>query len=279
MDLAILPLELNDADVTSIMDVLFRWVHVVSAVVWIGLAYFLCWVLAPFTRKLTPDATRTITLGLLPRALFFYRFAALYTYAFGQVLLFNLYYTTGDYFYRPLTEFAGTRPSIGVWIQPFVLILIGTGLYELLFRTLGKRLPALATLCSAAALLGFAGYLIVVIELSHRAAFVHVAALLATAMVSNTWLHIWPAGSRVIQAHKENQPPIESDLALAAERGVHNVYMAAPVLLLMLSVHLSWLTGIQAWYATLSVVLLIGFAATRALFANADRLDEDQCSI
>ena len=279
MDLANLFLELNDADITSTMDVLFRWVHVVSAVVWIGLAYFLCWVLAPFTKELAPEATRSITLGLLPRALFFYRFAALYTYAFGQILLFNLYYTTGDYFYRPLTELAGTRPSIGVWIQPFLLLFLVTGLYEFLFRTLGKRLPALATLCWAAVMIGFAGYLIIVLELSHRAAFVHVGALLATAMVANTWSHIWPALNRVIQATKENQPPAEADLALAAERGAHNLYMAAPAFLLMLGVHLSWLTGIQAWYATLAVVLLVGFAATRALFAKADSLDEDQCSI
>jgi len=279
LDLATLFLELNDADVTSTMDVLFRWVHVISAVVWIGLAYFLSWALAPFMRALDPEAARPVTLRLLPRALFFYRFAALYTYAFGQILLFNLYYTTGDYFYRPLTELAGTRPTIGVWIQPFLLLFLVSGLYELLFRTLGKRLPALASLCWAAIMIGFACYLINVIEMSNRAAFVHVGALLATAMVANTWSHIWPALNRVIQATKANEQPDQADLALATERGAHNVYMAAPAFLLMLGVHLSWFTGIQVWYATLTVVFLVGFAATRALFAKADRLDEEQCSI
>lgn len=272
-------LELSDADVMSALDVLFRWVHVVSAVAWLGFAYFLSWVLGPSSRGLSPETQRNLQLELMPRAMFFYRFAALYTFAFGQLLLFDLYYMAGDYFYRPLTELAGIRPPLGTWLQPFLLLFVGAGLYELLVRSLGKRLPALAALAWAALAVGYAGYLIVVLETSNRAAFVHVAALFATAMVHNTWSHIWPALARVFKAHKASGEPAAEDLAVAGERGLHNLYMAPPVVLLMLSVHISWLTGLEAWYLVLPAIFAIGFAATKALVVKAERLDEEHWTI
>ncbi|MFT5285363.1 MAG: putative membrane protein [Planctomycetota bacterium] len=260
----------------SALDVLFRWVHVVAVVLWIGLAFFLTWIYAPFAAELTPETKRLVQTALLPRLLFFFRFAALYALAFGLLLLFNLYYMTGDYFYRPLTEYAGSKPAIGIWMQPFFALLLGYGVYELLFAKLCKRWPALAAILWATTATLFAGYMIEVLETSNRCALVHVAALFGTAMVANTWMNVWPSMLRVITAHRENREPDSTDLEFAAERGRHNVYMAVPAILLMLSVHISWLTGLRSWYLYLPIIFAISFAATNLLYRKSKALRDDQ---
>ena len=275
MQLASLMLELEDADVMSALDVLFRWIHVVAVVLYIGLSFFLAWIYAPFAKELTANTKSLVNTALLPRVLFFYRFAALYALAFGLLLLFDFYYMTGNYFYRPLTEFAGSKPATGVWMQPFFMLLLGYGLYELLVSKFFRRLPALAAITWAASATGFAGYLIEVLGASHRCAMVHVAALFGTVMVANTWMYIWPAHLRALIACRKHASPPLPELALATERARHNVYLAVPAILLMLSVHISWLTGIEDWYLLLAIVFAISFAATNLLFRKASHLDEE----
>ncbi len=279
MFFANLSLELSDTDVMSALELVFRWVHVVAAILWLGVAYYQSWIFTPFAKELAPETAHALGARLLPRAMFFYRFGSLYTFAFGQILLFNLYYMSGDYFFRPLTEFAGTRPQIEQWIQPFLILFLGVGVYELLLIAFGKRAPLLAVIGWAIAVTLFAYYLIEVLEVSHRCAFVHVAALLGTTMVANTWSHIWPAMHRVSQAHQRGEAAAPEDLARASERGRHNILMSMPVVLLMLGVHLSWLTGLEHWYLTLAAIFLISGAATHALFKKARQLDEEQWTI
>jgi len=67
-----------------------RWLHILSGVMWIGLLYYFNFVQADALKKAAADTPPTgagITKHVLPRALFFFRWAALATVLFGFMIL------------------------------------------------------------------------------------------------------------------------------------------------------------------------------------------------
>jgi hypothetical protein len=55
-------------EVMPIIESLFRWIHVIAGVLWIGLLYFFNWVNANVMPKLDGE-TRRLVPELMPRAL------------------------------------------------------------------------------------------------------------------------------------------------------------------------------------------------------------------
>ncbi|HJT24127.1 MAG TPA: urate hydroxylase PuuD [bacterium] len=76
---------------TEILNILFRWFHVVFGILWIGLLYFFNFVNGPFSKALDGDSKKKVVPELMPRALFFFRWGAMLTFIFGIVLLFINY--------------------------------------------------------------------------------------------------------------------------------------------------------------------------------------------
>lgn len=74
----------------------FRWIHFVAGITWIGLLYFFNFVNAPFMRVLDPSARPLVIPTLLPRALAWFRHAAWITVLAGLVLIYGLYWYKGD---------------------------------------------------------------------------------------------------------------------------------------------------------------------------------------
>jgi uncharacterized membrane protein len=67
-----------------------RWLHIMAGVMWIGLLYYFNFVQADAAKKAAADNPPTgagITKHVLPRALFFFRWAALVTVVAGAMLL------------------------------------------------------------------------------------------------------------------------------------------------------------------------------------------------
>jgi len=62
---------------------IFRYVHVASGIVWIGLLYYFNLVQVPAFAKMEPAARANAIIHLASRALFFFRYAALSTVVFG----------------------------------------------------------------------------------------------------------------------------------------------------------------------------------------------------
>lgn len=75
----------------ALIDVLFRWAHVISGITWIGLLYFFNFVNVPTQGKLDGDTKKKVNPELLPRALFWFRWAAMSTLVFGLLLFWWLY--------------------------------------------------------------------------------------------------------------------------------------------------------------------------------------------
>ena len=86
---------MGDATWTEILNILFRWFHVVFGILWIGLLYFFNFVNGPFTKTLDADSKKKVIPELMPRALFFFRWGAMLTFLFGLVLIYINYLMPG----------------------------------------------------------------------------------------------------------------------------------------------------------------------------------------
>ena len=107
------------------MDVLFRWGHIVFGVAWIGLLYYFNFVQTEYVKEAEDSAKADVMKKLAPRALWWFRWAALFTFLTGLILLWfitnrlNLAITFG--------AVMGTIMMLNVWgiIWPNQKIVIG----------------------------------------------------------------------------------------------------------------------------------------------------------
>lgn len=68
--------------------VVIRWLHVLAGIIWIGLLYYFNFVQAPGVAAAKADGTAAgITKHIAPRALFWFRWAALATWVLGAIYL------------------------------------------------------------------------------------------------------------------------------------------------------------------------------------------------
>ncbi len=110
-----------------LLDVLFRYAHIVFGVAWIGLLYYFNFVQTEYVKEADDGAKADVMAKLAPRALWWFRWAALFTFLTGLILLwwvssqqrFNLGIALG--------AFMGTLMMLNVWgiIWPNQKIMIG----------------------------------------------------------------------------------------------------------------------------------------------------------
>ena len=71
----------------TLLNLFFRWAHIVAGITWIGLLYFFNWVNGPFQGKIDGPTKKVVNPELLPRALFWFRWAAVATWVLGAFIL------------------------------------------------------------------------------------------------------------------------------------------------------------------------------------------------
>lgn len=92
-----------------------RWIHYVSGVCWLGLLYFLNLVNVPLQGKLDAGIKKVLTPELMPRVLFWFRWAAMITFLSG-LTYYALYFEMG--------KMRVSAPNWTAWI--LVGMLLGT---------------------------------------------------------------------------------------------------------------------------------------------------------
>src|ERR1041385_1755284 len=75
----------------DVLKLLFRWLHIIAGITWIGHLYFFNFVNAQLQPKMDPATKKLVNPQLLPRALFWFRWGAMITFLTGLVL-FTVYY-------------------------------------------------------------------------------------------------------------------------------------------------------------------------------------------
>lgn len=256
----------------DLLQLSFRWVHVLAGVAWLGFTFWLEWVWSSFEK--TRPVERGVVLGLLGRTLFWLRWAALAAWLTGVSLLMVQYYA-GPYFLD-----GGARPTVADWAPVFAGLLAAFVLYDPLFRFVGRRgwLEWVCGIAWAAAVIGFGRWL----EgrgVSTRAIFVHLGALLGTLMVANVWMRIWPARRRMLAAVASGEASSgateQRDRELAAARSRHNACMGIPLLMLMLGADQSGLTGAGGdWPWMVGGLFVIGACLCAMILAGLDSIGD-----
>jgi len=255
----------------DIDQLMYRWVHVLAGVLWIGILYFFNWINGAFIATLDAETKRKVIPELMPRALFWFRWSALVTWLTGVSLLMVKYYMGkwGNFLFDPLSDFASEpKPEAGQWIWAFALLVVGFALYDVLFKLLGSKGHALGVLLWGAAAVGFSVLLKDSFEFSGRAVFIHVGALFGTTMAANVWMRIWPAQRRIITAVKNGDKPDPKDAAVAGQRSKHNTYMSVALLLFMVSVDQGTLHGAEPTWAWIAGILALTFVGTFAIYKS-----------
>lgn len=75
------------SDIFTLIHFTMRWLHVFFGVIWIGLLYYFNFVQGAFMNETDAGAKSQVLQKLAPRALWWFRFGALYTFLTGFVML------------------------------------------------------------------------------------------------------------------------------------------------------------------------------------------------
>jgi uncharacterized membrane protein len=70
-------------DLSTNIQIILRWIHFLAGITWIGLLYFFNLVNVPFQKELDPATKGKVVPALMPRALWWFRMAAVLTVLVG----------------------------------------------------------------------------------------------------------------------------------------------------------------------------------------------------
>ena len=74
---------------TLTIELLLRWGHFLAGITWIGILYYFNFIQGAFLKAVTPETKAEAFKHLVPRALLWFRYAALATWLFGAAILGN----------------------------------------------------------------------------------------------------------------------------------------------------------------------------------------------
>jgi uncharacterized membrane protein len=109
---AFLLLHVGEVDGGAFWQFLFRWIHVFTGILWIGLLYYFNFVQIPSMPKIPDEHKPAIGKVIAPNALFWFRWAAAATVLFGALTA-----LANGYLVQALTFQEGVRTiGLGVWL-------------------------------------------------------------------------------------------------------------------------------------------------------------------
>jgi uncharacterized membrane protein len=221
-------------EATDIVQSIFRWFHIFAGITWIGLLYFFNWVNSAFAPTMDGETKKKVVPELLPRALFWFRWGAAWTWITGLVLLLLVFYHGKIVLAEPHMSFGLTT-----WVM-LAVTLLGVFLYDAIMLSVGKASVNVAVILCFAIVVGIIAAMYYWAGFSYRAYEIHIGALFGTSMAYNVWFRIWPAQKKIITAVKNGEKPDPAWGAVAGLRSKHNTYMSLPLIWMMINVHTTW---------------------------------------
>lgn len=251
-------------DYMELLSVLSRWLHVAAGILWIGLLYWFNFVNIPFTGTMDGDTKKKVVPELAPRALYFFRWGAAYTWFTGLILAALVFYHGGLMFAQ------GTEGwGVGSYVMVAVTFLVFP-VYDMLAKSFGKDIRVFGAI--AFVLVAVIVYLMVAFgQFSYRAYAIHTGMMFGTLMAANVWMRIWPAQKKIIVATKEGTVPDAALVAVTGQRSRHNTYMSVPLLWAMINYHTTTTVAVEGWYYLL-VVTAIGWLVVSLMYDKSAKV-------
>ncbi len=253
-------------------DLVFRWLHVVAAIAWIGSSFYFI----ALDHHLTPPAEeRDAARGVggevweihgggfyriekfklapeeLPPKLYWFKWEAYTTWLSGFALLVVVYFAhSSSFLIDPAVAHLTTGEAIAIAVGGLLLAWV---VYDTLCRLLKNEwLLALAVL----------GFIVLAAWgssrlLAARAAYIEVGAMLGTIMAANVFFVIIPNHWKLVRAKEAGAAPDPVWNARGKTRSVHNNYLTLPVVIAMLSNHFPFTYGhAHAWLILVALMAL-----------------------
>jgi uncharacterized membrane protein len=267
-------------------NLLLRWLHVITAVAWIGASFYFVFL----DSNLEPDAAPNQGTGgaggiwsvhgggfynarkwmhsppSVAGHLHWFYWESYATWISGFLLLAVSYLWHAQAYLIDLRVFDWASPTFAA--ASVVGFLAGFWLlYDQICR-IGRRLDLtdrVIGLMTAATVVGLAYWASQLF--SGRAAFLISGAMMATAMSANVLFWIIPGQKKMVAAMQAGQPMDPETGLIGKQRSVHNTYFTLPVILTMLSNHYGFLTQHDQRFLLL-VLLMAAGAAIRVYFVQ-----------
>ena len=265
-------------------NLLLRWVHVITAIAWIGSSFYFVFLDSSLTPPVDEDLKKqgisgelwavhgggfyhpvkfAVSPPKLPSRLHWFYWESYSTWLSGFALFTVSYLWSANTYLIDKSKMDWT-PATAIMVALSFLVVFWI-LYDAICRVFGQRrngnaivgamVLGLVCIASWLACHWFAG----------RAAFLLVGAMLATAMSASVFFWIIPGQKKVIEQIKAGLPVDPVHGQRGKQRSVHNTYFTLPVLFAMLSGHYSFTyTHPQNWL--ILILMMFAGAAIRQYF-------------
>lgn len=250
-----------DPIVSTWIQMVARWLHVLAGVIWIGFLFFFALVQLDALSAMG-EARRSAARQLIPRALWWFRWMSALTVLTGLTLLGMIYYLE-DTVYETLGE-------ASIWTT---LIAVGGSLLAIVVydQVTARVRPAVAAHLISIVLLAVVFWLFdQLARFDGRATWIHVGSVMGLALFVNVWLRVWPAAKkRILPALQAGSDPDPVAMSLIERRARRSVYIAVPLLFLMISNHYPILYGSPRHAIYFAILVSAGWLLAAACLRRA----------
>lgn len=261
-----------ESEIAGWLSVVFRFVHVLAAVMWIGNSLLFTWMelnlIAPKADEERDDLLghldmlhgggvfhlekRLLHPASIPAPLHWFMWQSYTTWISGMLLLITVFYVHGgaaliDATHTDLTGWRAIALSAGGIVGWWWI-------YDTLWKSRLRDHPMIAVPLTVALLIVsaflFGHYF------NGRAVFLQIGAMLGSSMSANVFFHIIPNQRKFLKSLLAGQPHDKRYGKRAKTRSMHNHAITFPVLFLMLSAHFPQLTSASQYIPILGVILV-----------------------
>ena len=259
------------------LELIFRWLHVITGIAWIGASFYFIWLdnnledpprwkidngvkgelWAVHGGGIYEVAKYRLGPAKMPETLHWFKWEAYSTWLTGMALLVLIFYVGADsYLIDPSISELSRTEAITYGIS---FILGGWLVYEILCSTavITSGLAIALCLTLIAAITSWA----LTNLFSGRGAFIHFGAMIGTIMAGNVFRVIIPSQQALVRAIETGTELSPAWGAKAKLRSTHNNYLTLPLLFIMISNHYPMTYAHEHnWLVLLALVVISAFA-------------------
>lgn len=266
-------------------NLLLRWLHVITAIAWVGSSFYFVFLDSSLTPPVDEDLKRDGVSGELwavhgggfyhpvkfnvsppkmPDHLHWFYWESYTTWLSGFALLTVSYLWNANIY---LVNPASPNPmstSMAI-LAALAFLAVFWLLYDGICRMFGQGKNGDGIVGALVLVLVCIASFLACHIFPGQAAFLLMGAMLATSMSANVFFWIIPGQRKVVAALRAGQPVDPIHGKRAKQRSVHNTYFTLPVLFAMLSNHYGWLYNHELNWLVLILMMFAG-AAIRQFF-------------